>query len=132
MVLWFMRRKYLNDPTLFLHFCHYSPFKRTWTFIWIPIMQEMLVTSLIEISKMFHFKRFFPIHNCKMCPPPWLSGTIICTCLNLHYLRKLSYKYEFFWLSGSQGKTFSMTLPNFCIFVITSPLKRTWPFISTI
>jgi hypothetical protein len=39
-------------------------------------------------------------------PPPWPSGTIICTSLNLHYLRKLSSKYELFWLSGSLGKTF--------------------------
>jgi hypothetical protein len=27
MVQWFMRRKYLNDPTLFLHFCDYPPFE---------------------------------------------------------------------------------------------------------
>jgi hypothetical protein len=33
MVLWFMRRTYLNDPTLFLHFCDYLPLKRTWAFI---------------------------------------------------------------------------------------------------
>jgi hypothetical protein len=27
MVLWFMRRKYLNDPNLLLQFCGYLPFK---------------------------------------------------------------------------------------------------------
>jgi hypothetical protein len=27
MVQWFMRRKYSNDPTLFLHFCDYPPFE---------------------------------------------------------------------------------------------------------
>jgi hypothetical protein len=33
MVLWFMRRKYLNDPTLFLHFCDYPPFEEDLDFI---------------------------------------------------------------------------------------------------
>jgi hypothetical protein len=32
-----MRRTYLNDPTLFLHFCDYLPLKRTWAFIWINL-----------------------------------------------------------------------------------------------
>jgi hypothetical protein len=32
-----MRRKYLNDPTRFLHFCDYPPLKRTSTFIWINL-----------------------------------------------------------------------------------------------
>jgi hypothetical protein len=26
-------KKYLNNPTLFLHFCDYPPLKRTWPFI---------------------------------------------------------------------------------------------------
>jgi hypothetical protein len=40
-------------------------------------------------------------------PPSWPSGTIICTSLNLHYVRKLSCKYDLFWLSGSQGIFFN-------------------------
>jgi hypothetical protein len=31
--------------------------------------------------------------------------------MNLHYVRKLSCKSELSWLSGSRGKTFSMTTP---------------------
>jgi hypothetical protein len=70
---------------------------------------------------MFHFKRFFPIYKCKkkfplFSPPPWPSGTITCTSLNLHYVRNPSCKYEPFWLSCSQGKKISITSPNFCIY----------------
>jgi hypothetical protein len=53
---------------------------------------------------------------------------VIWTNLNLHDVRKLSCKYDIFWLSGSQGENFLNTLLNFCIFVIISPLKRHWPF----
>jgi hypothetical protein len=49
-----------------------------------------------------------------------------------HFVRELSCKYELFWLNGSRGKNFSITSSNFCIFVIISLLKRTWPFICTI
>jgi hypothetical protein len=76
-------------------------------------MQEMFVPSLIEIGQMFHFKRFFPIYRCKnsfpSCPPIWPSGIHNY----LQYFRKLSWKYELFWLSCSQGKFFLMTSPNF-------------------
>jgi hypothetical protein len=47
--------------------------------------------------------------------------------MNLHYIRKLSCKYDLLWLSGS-GEDFQMTPPHFCIFVIVSPSKRTLPF----
>jgi hypothetical protein len=53
---------------------------------------------------------------------------MICTRLNLHYVRKLSRKSELFWLSGAREEFFSMTN----IFVIIFPLTRTWPFIWTI
>jgi hypothetical protein len=78
--MWFTRRTYLNDPTLFLPFCDYPPSEED---------------------------------------------------LDLH-LNKLECKSELLWLSGSQGKKFQMTSPNFCIFMIISPLKRTWLFIWTI
>jgi hypothetical protein len=38
-------------------------------------MQEMFVPSLIEIGKMFHFKRFFPIYKRKIVSP-LLSHTL--------------------------------------------------------
>jgi hypothetical protein len=98
------------------------------------LQQEMFVPNLNEICQMFHFKRFFQIYtNAKivslLVSPTLTPGTIICTSLNLHYVRKRSCKYELFGLSGSQGKKNSMTTPNFCIFIY--PLKRTWPFIWT-
>jgi hypothetical protein len=46
--------------------------------------------------------------------------------LFVHYDRKLSCKSKFFWSSGF-WEDFQMTLPYFCIFVIISPLNRTWP-----
>jgi hypothetical protein len=57
---------------------------------------------------------------------------MVCTNLNLYYIRKLSCKYELLWLSGSGEEDFWKTPPHFCIFVIISPLKRTWSLICTI
>jgi hypothetical protein len=75
MVLWFLTREYLHDPTLFLHFCDYPLFEEDLDLhlnkLEFPSCKNGL---LIEISKMFHFKRFFPIHTCKYsfssCAPP--------------------------------------------------------------
>jgi hypothetical protein len=80
---------------------------------------------------------FFPNINISKygfpyCGPSWSPGTMMWTILNLHYIRKLSWKYDLFWLSGSGEKNFQMTPTHFCIFVIISPLKRTWPFSWTI
>jgi hypothetical protein len=49
-----MRRKYLNDPTLYLHFCDYPPFEEDLD-LHFSIMQDMFVPSLIDIGQMFHF-----------------------------------------------------------------------------
>ena len=93
--------------------------------------------SLIEIGLLVLEKKiFFNINICKYgfpyCGPSRTPGIMMLTILNLHYIRKLSCKYDLLWLSGSGGEDFSMTPPHFCIFVIISPLKRTWPFIWTI
>ena len=78
----------------------------------------------------------FSINICKYdfpyCSPSRLRGAMVWTILNLHYIRKLSCKYDIFRLSGSGKKYFQMTPPHFCIFVIISPLKKTWPLIWTI
>jgi hypothetical protein len=47
------------------------------------------------------------------------------------YVRKLSCKFKFFWAINSWEEIFSMTPPYFYIFVIISPLKRTWSLIWT-
>jgi hypothetical protein len=40
------------------------------------------------------------------CGPSRPPGTMIWRDLNLHYIRKLSCKYDLFWLSGSGGEDF--------------------------
>ena len=81
------------------------------------------------------FKVFSYINTCKngfpYCGPTQSLEAMILTNLNLHYVKKLPGKIELFWLSGSWEEDFQMTPPYFCIFVIISPLKRTWPFIWT-
>jgi hypothetical protein len=97
---------------------------------WIPFTERWFVPSLIF---WWLWRWFSP--TCKYCfpivAPPNPLGTMIWTDLNLHYIRKLSYKYELFWLSGSRENV-SMTSSSFCIFVIISPLKRNWLLICTI
>ena len=48
------------------------------------------------------------------CCPSRLRGTMVWTILNLHYIRKLSCKYDLFWLSDSSEEDFSMTSLHFC------------------
>jgi hypothetical protein len=99
---------------------------------WIPFTQGWFVPSLNEIGLQvmektifFQYKRMQIFSLLWPLPTP---GTMICTNLNLHYIRKLSWKYELLWLSAS----WEITQPHFCSFVIISPLKWTRPFICTI
>jgi hypothetical protein len=52
----------------------------------------------------------FIIDTCKYgdphCGPSRPPGTMTCSILNLHYIRKLSCKYDIFWLSGSWRRRF--------------------------
>ena len=100
----------------------------------ISFTQGWFMPSLIEIGQLVLKKKiFFNINICKYgfpyCCPSRPLGTMMLTILNLHYIKKLSCKYELFWLSGSGEEDSSMTEPHFCSFVIISPLKRTWPLI---
>jgi hypothetical protein len=60
-----MRRNYLNDPTLFLHFCDYPPFEEDLDHLnklnnsHQFIMQDMFVQSLIAIGLLVLEKIFF-------------------------------------------------------------------------
>jgi hypothetical protein len=90
-----------------------SLLKRTWPFIspnFNPFMQRWFVRSLIKIGSLVLekkiYKRFFSnIDACKNCfphcGPTRPPGTMICTNLSLHYIRKLLCKSELFWLCGS-------------------------------
>ena len=74
--------------------------------------------SLNEIGLLVLEKIFFNINICQYgfpyCGPSRPPGTMMLTILNLHYIRKLSCKYDLFWLSGSGEEDFSMTPPHFC------------------
>jgi hypothetical protein len=82
---------------------------------------------MIEIGQMFHFKRFFPIYSCKnyfpSCGPSQPLGTIVCTTLKLHYVRKLSCNLSFFASVVLEKKTFQRPHPIFA-FLLLSPLGR--------
>ena len=74
--------------------------------------------SLSEIGLLVLEKIFFNINTCKYgfpyCGPSRPPGTMMLTILNLHYIRKLSCKYDLFWLSGSGEEDFEMTPSHFC------------------
>jgi hypothetical protein len=117
-----------KDPTLYLHFYNHLPLKRTWSLIctnW---------NSLLFWRRRY-LKIFFQYNTCKngfpYCGLVWPLRTLIFTNLNLHYFRKRLCKSELFRLCGSWEENFSMTPHYFCIFVIISPLKRTWSLICT-
>jgi hypothetical protein len=136
MVLWFMRRKYVNDPTLFLHFCDYPLWIGLDPFIWInlnfPSCKNGLYQVWLKLVRCFILKDYFQYTLVKMfpsCGPSRSLGTIICTSLNLQCVRKLSCKYELFWLSGSWEENILMASAHIYIFVIISPWTRTWLFI---
>ena len=93
------------------------------------------ISGLVVLKKKI-FKHFSYINTCKncfpYCGPTRPPGTMIWTNLNLLYVSKLPCKFELSWPCGSWEEDFQMNLTYFCIFVIISPLKRTWPFIWTI
>ena len=67
--------------------------------------------SLIEIGLLVLEKKiFFNVNICKYsfpyCGPSRPPGIMMLTILNLHYIRKLSCKYDVFWLSGSVEEDF--------------------------
>jgi hypothetical protein len=84
----------------------------------IPFTQGSFVPSLIEIGLLVleiflsiqtHniMNMFFPI-----VAPPDPLGTMVWTNMNLQ-VRKLSCKYDWFWLSCSWKEDFQMTSPHF-------------------
>ena len=66
--------------------------------------------SLNEIGLLVLEKIFFNINICQYgfpyCGPSRPPGTMMLTILNLHSIRKLSCKYDLFWLSGSGEENF--------------------------
>jgi hypothetical protein len=66
---------------------------------------------LIEIGQLVLEKKIFiNINICKYsfpyCGPSWPTETMMWTILNLHHIKKLSCKYDLFWLTGSGEEYF--------------------------
>jgi hypothetical protein len=96
LVLWFMRRRYLNDPTLFLHFCDYPPFEEDLDFIWINLNSHHARNVWLKLARCFILKDSFQYTNVKKVSPlvsPTL--TLIFEChLRKEYMLKSKYKYR--------------------------------------
>jgi hypothetical protein len=98
-----------------LHICNYLPFEEDLQTIYLnnldSLYPRMIYTSLIEIGLLVLEKvLFFNINTCKYgfpyCGPSRHPWTMMWKILYLHYMyiRKLSCKYDLFWLSGSVEK----------------------------
>jgi hypothetical protein len=61
----------------------------------------LIEIGLLVLEKIFFFN--IDIDGFPYCGPSQPPGAMLLTNLNLHYtwIRKLSSKYELFWLSGS-------------------------------
>jgi hypothetical protein len=69
-------------------------------------MQDMSLPSLIAngllvLEKIFVFNINISEYGFPYCGPSQPLGTMISRNVNLHCIRKLSCKYDLFWLSGS-------------------------------
>jgi hypothetical protein len=92
------------------------PLKRTWTFIWINLNSRHVRDTKFDWNRpdvdsfQIKCKNSFPL-----CPPPWPSGTTICTSLNLQNVRKVFVNMSY---SGSvvlKGKNYDLTkFLHFC------------------
>jgi hypothetical protein len=110
----FWRRKFFNEPTPFLHFFDNLP-------LWTgpgPLLEQfknscylrMICTKFDwhwhagsgeDICQYKHMTIWFSL--VWSLPTP---GTMMWTIVNLHYIRKLSCKYDLFWLNGSGEEDF--------------------------
>jgi hypothetical protein len=135
MILWFMRRPYPIFALLWLsplwrglgllNKLEFQSCKKCWYQVWL------------KLGRCFFLKDSFQYTNVKKVSL-LLSPTLTLGDNNLYKIKSALSQKSFhvnMSYSGSvvlKEKLFSMTSPNFCIFVIISPLKRTCPFISTI
>jgi hypothetical protein len=89
------------------HFVIISPFKRTGPLFEqfrMPFTQEWFIPRGIKIGLLVQGEKiFFPnINTCKYDFPYCGPSRLLWTILNLHYIRKLSCKYDSFWHNNSQ------------------------------
>jgi hypothetical protein len=92
------------------YFCTFviiPPSKRTWAFIWILLnSHHARYVSTKSDWPAGSGEDFFSINGFPYCGPSRPPGTMISRKLNLHYISKLSCKYDLFWLSGSGEENF--------------------------
>ena len=143
---WFWIRRFFKDPTPFLHFCNYLPFEEDLALNLnnsdFTLPKDDLCQIWLKLACLFWRRRFFfNVNICKYsfpyCGSSRPPGIMMLTILNLHYIRKLSCKYDLFWLSGSGEEDFSMTPPHFCnylpfekdlaLYLIYAKFDWNWP-----
>jgi hypothetical protein len=117
-----LEKKLLQWPHKFFCFCDYLPFEQELALYLYNLesRKDDLYQVWLQIVCWFWRRRFiFNINTCKYgfpyCSPSQPLGTMIWTNLNIHYIRKLSCKYDLFWLSGS-WEDFKWPHPIFAFF----------------
>ena len=139
LVQWFWRR-FQNYPTPFLHFCDYLPLEEDLALylskLEFPSPKDDLCQVWLKFAKWFWRRRFLKIFSAfslfRYNYLPLERGYP----LPLYKLESHLPKDDLcqFWLKLTQWfwrRRFLNNPTHFCIFVIISPLKRTWPFILT-
>jgi hypothetical protein len=78
-----------------------------------PSWKNALYQAWLKLAWRFILKHSFQYTHVKIVSPlvvpPLPMRTIICTSVNMQYVRKLSCKSGLFWLSGSQTSTHIFT-----------------------
>jgi hypothetical protein len=62
--------------------------------------------GLLVLEKIFFFDISTSEYSFPYCGPTQPPGTMIWRNLNLHYIRKISCKFDLIWLSGSGEEDF--------------------------
>jgi hypothetical protein len=132
---WFWRR-FLSDPTPFLHFCDYLPFEEDLDLNLNKLEFPSPKDNLYQVWLILE-KKIFKYFQCKFllfCY--YISLEKGYPLLPLNNLESPSSKDDLcqVWLKLALWfwrTRFLSDPPHFYIFVIISPLKKTWPFIWT-
>jgi hypothetical protein len=105
--------KIFNNPTPFLHFCDYLPLEESWLLICTilnSVYLRMICTKfywnwLAGSGEDFFFNVNTEKYGFSYCNPSRPSGTMLCTNLHLHHIRKLSSKYKIAKLTMCKTKS---------------------------
>jgi hypothetical protein len=135
---WFWKRRFLNDPTPFLHFCYYLPFEEDLALflnkLEFPSFKDNLYK--FEFGQLVLEKKIIKNFQC-ISTFSLLSPLGNGYPLHLNKLESPSFKDDLcqIWLKLAQWFWRRRFLNDptlfffFYIFVIISPLKKIWPLI---